>query len=608
MHLRLIDEISRMVLEGADGESAAAHIFDQAARRILSTFDLCTLAIYAGHPLSLRLIYGGEADRIGEPVPEGLALLALCDQKVPYAPNLHIRDRPRIPSWVTEVARSELAIPLCRQGRRLGVLDLYSTEIDAFDALDIQTLRLLARQLAFLISRRQSAHSDTPTSQTNPAQAPSASQTLSYARLQNRLQEATTLYHITRSVDYTAGLNDVLKQVVAALQTALKSTGASIALTNVPGEDDAEPGTYEAIAGSGPPPHLREILQKRVLQTGKPVTIADVDKSFPGVDVATRVRTMLVVPLTSSKGETIGSLGVCAAQPNAFGREEEHLLITAAGQIAVVVENMVLYENLEQRSRRLEDAYERLQEFSELKDQILQNISHELRTPLTLIKGYIELIIEGQLGPVQPDQEQSLLTIARKADDIVGIIEQIVSLSPLDSLSLEYARFPVRELMQDLLTIFRRHTADKPVTVSLVPVAPDLYVEGDFEKIRRACYNILDNAIKFSPDGGHVMMGATLEGDYVHLSFRDQGIGIPEGRLSRIFETFYQVDGSSTRRFGGLGLGLAVVNRVVNAHMGKVWAESELDQGSTFHVLLPQERPRSHVMAPRRRSVTKKTP
>jgi signal transduction histidine kinase len=126
----------------------------------------------------------------------------------------------------------------------------------------------------------------------------------------------------------------------------------------------------------------------------------------------------------------------------------------------------------------------------------------------------------------------------------------------------------------------------------MVPVATDLYIEGDFEKIRQVCYNILDNAIKFSPEGGHVLMGANAQGDYVHLSFRDQGIGIPEARLSRIFETFYQVDGSSTRRFGGLGLGLAVVNRVVNAHMGKVWAESELDQGSTFHLLLPRERPR----------------
>ena len=601
-HLRLIDEISRLVAAETGGDYGAGYVFDQAARRIQAAFGLCTLAVYVGQPLSLRLAYGGEPAQVGDPVPEGLALLALCGQPPPYGPVLHARERPATPSWVAGTARSELTIPLCSRGRRVGVLDLYSPEVDAFDELDVRTLVTLARQLTFLINQRtlradaqssEASSLEASASKASSSEAPS-SEALSYARLQSRLQEATTLYQITRSVDYSADLQEVLEQVVKALRPTLKATGASIALIDAPGDE----GGYEAIAGADPPVELREALQAKVVQSGKPMMIANVEKSFPAAGLAGRVHAMLMVPLVSSKGEIIGTLGVCSSRTGAFTRGDEHLLTVASGQIAVVVENMVLYADLEQRSRRLEHAYQRLQEFSELKDQILQNISHELRTPLTLIKGYVELIIEGQLGPVQPDQAQSLAIIARKADDVVRIIEQIVSLSPLDNLSLDYARFPVRALMENLLTVFRRHTADKPVSVSMMPVAPDLYVEGDFEKIRRACYNILDNAIKFSPDGGHVMMAATMEGAYVHLSFRDQGIGIPEGRLSQIFETFYQVDGSSTRRFGGLGLGLAVVNRVVNAHMGKVWAESELDRGSTFHVLLPQERPSSRVMAP----------
>jgi signal transduction histidine kinase len=140
-----------------------------------------------------------------------------------------------------------------------------------------------------------------------------------------------------------------------------------------------------------------------------------------------------------------------------------------------------------------------------------------------------------------------------------------------------------------MVVAFERRPAESPVTLHLEPVSDDLHLRGDMEKLRQLCYNILDNALKFSPRGGRVTISATPEEEYVHLAFQDEGIGIPEHQLSQIFETFYQVDGSSTRRFGGLGLGLAVVNRIVEAHQGKVWAESEINKGSIFHVLLPRD-------------------
>jgi signal transduction histidine kinase len=143
-------------------------------------------------------------------------------------------------------------------------------------------------------------------------------------------------------------------------------------------------------------------------------------------------------------------------------------------------------------------------------------------------------------------------------------------------------------LLQEVVNVFQHITKGTKLSLHLDPVDPNLSLYGDYEKIRQLCYNILDNSVKFSPDGGIITVRAIPEGTYVHLTFSDQGIGIEERRLSRIFDTFYQIDGSSTRRFGGLGLGLAVVNRIVEAHRGKVWAESELNKGSVFHVLLPQ--------------------
>ncbi len=239
-------------------------------------------------------------------------------------------------------------------------------------------------------------------------------------------------------------------------------------------------------------------------------------------------------------------------------------------------------------SRELQLAYHRLQEFAELKDQILQNISHELRTPLTLIKGYLELMMDGQMGELLPDQREGLQMVLLKVDDVTRIVEQIVSLSPLSRLSVAYQRISVADLFAELALVFVQRTTGSGISWNIPPVASDLYLSGDRDQIRQVLYNILDNSVKFSPKGGRITVQAVSELANVHVIVQDQGVGIPKPRLSQIFETFYQVDGSSTRRFGGLGLGLAVVNRVVKAHNGKVWAESELGKGSIFHVLLPK--------------------
>ena len=130
-----------------------------------------------------------------------------------------------------------------------------------------------------------------------------------------------------------------------------------------------------------------------------------------------------------------------------------------------------------------------------------------------------------------------------------------------------------------------------PHTFHLPSTDKSLKIWADPEKIQQLCYNILDNAIKFSPDGGTITIAATAEEKFIHITCQDEGIGIPQDKLEKIFETFYQVDGSATRQFGGLGLGLAVAERIVKVHNGDIWAESKVGKGSTFHVLLPRYTP-----------------
>jgi len=396
-HVALLREVSAMMAQSGRGEQ----VFSQAIQRIAEAFDLELAAVYAGRPLTLRLQHGGRTTQPGAPVPEGLAEQAWRRQQLMVTDDLAACQDHPIPRWAPSGARTEVAIPLRYQDRRIGVLDLFSSHPAALGRVDLEILVTISHQLAFLI------------------------------------------------------------------------------------------------------------VQER-------------------------------------------------------------------------------WDNQDYTSEQLREAYDRLQELTELKDHILQNVSHELRTPLTLIKGHLELVMGGQMDELLPDQRQSLQVVVRKVDEVVRIVEQIVALSPLARPSVIQQRISIKDLFSEVAEVFARRTTGSSITWDFQVAGDDLYLSGDIDNIRQICYNILDNSVKFSPDGGRISVRAASEQAYVHLVFEDEGVGIPQPRLTQIFETFYQVDGSSTRRFGGLGLGLAVANRAVVAHNGKMWAESELGTGSVFHVLLPK--------------------
>jgi signal transduction histidine kinase len=262
-------------------------------------------------------------------------------------------------------------------------------------------------------------------------------------------------------------------------------------------------------------------------------------------------------------------------------------LALLADQAAMALERFRLYNDLERRNARLNNAYQELSELAKVKDQIIRNVSHELRTPLTFIKGYAELVAEGVLGPVNAEQAQSLHTVLHKTDEVIHLINEIISLQPLGSRELHRTSVPVVEVLEQMAALFQTRMLSAGVSLHLHPIDKDLKIYGDPEKIRQICYNILDNATKFSPHGGSIEIKARVLDSEVQLSFTDEGIGIPQDNLDKIFDLFYQVDSSSTRHFGGLGLGLAVVRRIVESHAGRIWVESEVGKGSTFHVRLP---------------------
>jgi len=232
-----------------------------------------------------------------------------------------------------------------------------------------------------------------------------------------------------------------------------------------------------------------------------------------------------------------------------------------------------------------------LEQANQAKAKFLAMMSHELRTPLNAIAGYTELLSLGVRGPVTEAQMEDLARIRRNKDHLLAIITDILSFARLDAgqLELRMAAVPAQSVLRDVEEMMRAQFAEKGVSFHAEPVASELLVRVDREKLRQILLNLVTNALRFTADGGTVVMRATPapEPGMVDISVVDTGVGIPGDRLEQIFEPFVQIDSSLTRRVGGTGLGLAIARDLAAAMGGIVQVESEEGKGSTFTVRVP---------------------
>lgn len=236
-----------------------------------------------------------------------------------------------------------------------------------------------------------------------------------------------------------------------------------------------------------------------------------------------------------------------------------------------------------------------LHEITELKDlermriEFVANVSHELRTPLTSIRGFIETLKEGTIE--DPEARVRFLGIIEKhADRLNNLINDLLQLSRIESRETEMeSRFiNLKELIDEAIFNFREKIELKghTVQINIPPRLPE--ISASPEKIEQVLSNLLDNAIKFTPNQGRIYLSALDKGENVQVEVSDTGIGIPQEHLPRLFERFYRVDKSRSRELGGTGLGLSIVKHIIQAHGGKVGVESELGKGSKFFFTLPK--------------------
>lgn len=252
---------------------------------------------------------------------------------------------------------------------------------------------------------------------------------------------------------------------------------------------------------------------------------------------------------------------------------------------ALQAANRTLERRVEERTAELQKALERVSELSQLKANFVSNISHELRTPLTHIKGYIELLITESLGSITEEQRHALQVSQQSTSRLEGLIEDLIlfSLASRGELSIVHETVDLRRLVNLCIKTCSSKAEEREVSLNVIIDEDVPSVQADGQKIAWVLNQLLDNGIKFTPASGRVVVVVKREGEnLVIVSVTDTGIGIPADQLNDIFEPFHQLDGSSTRRYGGTGLGLSLVRQIIEAHGSMIEVQSVEGRGSTF--------------------------
>lgn len=294
-------------------------------------------------------------------------------------------------------------------------------------------------------------------------------------------------------------------------------------------------------------------------------------------------RSVMAVPLLLQE-QSIGVFILYDDKPHQVTREDTFLLKNAAVQAAIAIQNALLFAEVKDKNAALERV-------NHLKSQFLATVTHELRTPLHSIISYGALILEGFLdGELTNEQEEHIQFMVRRAEDLTHLVDDMLDLSKIEADRLEVKVEPLclEPCLIEVLNQLKPLANSKGLNLSLEMADPHLMVLADSHRMRQIVLNLVSNALKFTETGGVTVRCILLEGyDLIHVSVHDTGIGISPVALGYIFEAFRQADGSTTRRFGGTGLGLTIARKLIELQGGEVAVESILGQGSTFSFTLP---------------------
>ena len=405
----------------------------------------------------------------------------------------------------------------------------------------------------------------------------------------SRAQDLITLNQIQSGVSGILDLSElaqtVYDQVGRLLDTTIFILARYQASTNeyrpllYVHKNQTVPGAIQKIANDEP---LHQLLMgQRPLVTDQDHPIME-KALIPGLEQP--VQSSLWIPLWHDNQPT-GLISVQSYEPRRYSETDVQLLRSIATHTNLAIANAQLFEEIQASNAQL-------RQLDYLKTQFLANMSHELRTPLNSIIGFSRVVLKGIDGPLTPAQEEDLTMIYDNGQHLLALINEILDMAKIEAgkMSVSFEEIDLAHTAHLVLET-TRSLVDKTQVRLIDDIVADLpHIEADPVRLRQILNNLLSNAAKFTNEG-HIRLLVQQQGTDVHIAVEDTGIGIREQDYEALFRPFEQIKNRDSRVVGGTGLGLPITRWLVSTHNGRIWLESQPQQGTTFHILLPIHQP-----------------